>query len=110
MTTTATLPTLTATVETRSQHSRGSSASRFGGPDTYVAVLIAPAGVAVPRTLRCDVLAKRGIEIKYCGEGYSRNAGPRSMLGSAIEKAKRIASRINTVEAAWSDMRHCEMY
>jgi hypothetical protein len=110
MTTTATLPTLTATVETRSQHSRGSSAHRFGGPDTYVAVVIAPEGVQVPRTLRGDVLANRGIQIKYCGEGYSQHSGARSMLGAAIEKASRLAARINTAEAAWSDLRHCEMY
>jgi hypothetical protein len=104
-------PTLTAQVETRSQHSRGSSAHRFGGPDTYVAVVIAPVGVEIPHTLRGDVLAKRGIEIKHFGEGYSRHCETsRSMLYRAIARAEAFATRINTAQAAWLDLRHCEMY
>ena len=56
-------------IHSRSQHSVGSSAHRFGGPDTYVAVTMAPQGVQVPKILRRDVLAARGIQIIYCGEG-----------------------------------------
>lgn len=79
-------------IHTRSQHSVGSSSHRFGGPDTYVAVTVAPAGVAVPYTLRRDVLAKRGIQLIYCGEGCSRNCGQRSMLGKAVTKAQSIVA------------------
>lgn len=82
----------TITIHTRSQHSRGSSAHRFGGPDRYVAITIAPAGVQVPYVLRRDVLSKRGIEIRYCGEGYSRHSGPRSMLGQALARALQMQS------------------
>jgi len=81
-------------IHTRSQHSRGSSAHRFGGPDTYVAVTITPAGVLVPYVLRKDVLTRRGIEIRYCGEGYSRHSGPRSMLGQAYSLAQQIAAEV----------------
>lgn len=93
---TSTLPAASGkivTIHSRSQHSNGSSAHRFGGPDTYVAVTIAPAGVAVPYTLRHDVLANRGIQIIYCGEGYSKNSGSRSMLGQAFARAREIVAR-----------------
>lgn len=77
------------TLQIRSQHSVGSSSSRFGGPDRYVAVTIAPEGISVPYTLRQDVLAKRGIQIKYFGQGYSRNCRTqRSMLCRAISSAE----------------------
>jgi len=85
-------PSVVKTVHTRSQHSNGSSAHRFGGPDTYVAVTIAPAGVSVPYVLRRDVLAARGIQIRYFGEGYSEHSGPRSMLGQAIAAAREFAA------------------
>ena len=71
----------------RSQHSRGSSKG-FGGPDTYVAVTVAPNGVTVPYVLNSDVLAKRGIRIKYFGEGYREHDGPRSALGKTIAAAR----------------------
>lgn len=87
-----------AQVHIRSQRSVGSSAHRFGGPDMYVAVTVAPAGVEVPRVLRRDILARRGIEIKYFGEGYSKNAGPRSMLGRALLAAEQFARSINDPE------------
>ncbi len=73
----------------RRQHSRGSSANHFGGPDTYVAVTIAPNGVIVPNVLRHKVLRLRGIEILYFGEGYAKHTGPTSMLGKAIAGAKK---------------------
>ena len=78
------------TSHVRSQPSTGSSAHRFGGPDTYVAVTAAPQGTPVPYTLRRDVLANRGIELIYCGEGYSKNSGSRSMLGQAYARAQQI--------------------
>jgi hypothetical protein len=100
MTANTTTTPRTAQVHIRSQHSNGSSAHRFGGPDTYVAVTVAPAGVAVPYVLRRDVLARRGIEIRYYGEGYSRHSGPRSMLGRAIAAANQFARSINAQEVA----------
>lgn len=72
----------------RSQHSRGSTANRFGGPDTYVAVQIVPEGVTPLQSLQEQAAKKRGITIKYFGEGYSKYTGPRSSLGQAIEAAK----------------------
>lgn len=93
-------PKIHAQVHIRSQRSVGSSANRFGGPDRYVAVTIAPVGVEVPLVLRRDVLEKRGITIKYFGEGYSEHTGPRSMLGRAIAAAEQYARSINEPEAA----------
>lgn len=58
-----------AYVEIRGQHSRGSSANQFGGPDTYVAVQIVPEGQEPLTVLNRYHAAKRGIEIKYFGEG-----------------------------------------
>jgi len=75
-------------IHTRSQHSKGSSSNTFGGPDTYVAVTIAPDGVVVPKVLNRKLLASRGIKIKYFGEGYAKHSGPRSMLGRAIKAAE----------------------
>jgi hypothetical protein len=96
-TTTSTLPAHPGkllAIHSRSQHSAGFGAHRFrSGPDTYVAVTIAPQGVQVPRILRRDVLRSRGIEIVYCGEGYSRNCGSRSMLGQAYARAAEIVAR-----------------
>ena len=80
-------------IHVRSQKSVGAGGpGQFGGPDRYVAVTIAPAGAQVPKVLRRDVLAARGIEIRYCGEGYSRHDGPRSMLGQAWARAHQIVA------------------
>jgi len=90
-----------AVVEVRSQHSRGSSGSKWGGPDTYVAVQIIPDGVARLRYLNRSVAARRGIEIIYCGEGYQdRQKTTRSALGAALAKAHKIADEINNQQAA----------
>jgi hypothetical protein len=78
----------------RSQHSRGSGSNAFGGPDTYVAVVSRPDDKTEwpqSRPLNRDHLRKHGYQITYCGEGYSRNDGPRSMLGQALLEAHRIA-------------------
>jgi len=88
----------TAYVETRSQKSVGSS-NGFGGPNTYVAVQVVPAGVERLRVLNQRAAKQRGIEIIYCGEGYSnRCTSPRSMLCQAIAKAERVANEINQAE------------
>ena len=79
-------------VHIRSQHSVGSSAHQFGGPDTYVAVTVAPEGITVPYCLRRDVLARRGIQFIYIGEGYGGHSGPRSALGRALAKAHDVAA------------------
>ena len=85
-----------AIVEVRSQHSRGSSSGKFGGPDTYVSVQIVPEGVKPLACLNYSVAAKRGIKIEYCGEGYSRNSGPHSALGKALAAAKIRAAKLNS--------------
>lgn len=84
-----------AHVEIRSQHSRGSSANRFGGPDTYVSVQCVPDGVCPLTYLNRKVAKKRNIILIYCGEGYRKNDGPKSMLGQAIAKAEKVAAEIN---------------
>lgn len=74
-------------VHVRSQHARGKWPHQ--GPDTYVAVTIAPDGVTVPYPLNASLLAKRKIQIIYFGEGYRKHDGPKSMLGQAMESAHR---------------------
>ena len=76
-------------LEIKSQHSVGSGgAGKFGGPDTYVAVQIVP-GDAIPLSSLQERAAKRrGIVIKYFGQGYRAHSGPRSMLGRSIAAAK----------------------
>lgn len=81
-----------AIVEIRSQR------AKHGGPDRYVAVQVVPEGVEPLRVLNHSVAAKRGIQIIHCGEGYSlRCKTLRSMLGSAIADAQRIANNINGI-------------
>jgi len=91
------MPRTYATVHTRSQHAK-TSLSGDRGPDTYVAVTITPEGVALPPYLRRDILEKRGIEIHYFGEGYSRHTGPRSSLGKAVAEAEKYAARHNEAQ------------
>jgi len=94
---------LVAQVHTRRQKSVGAGGpGKFGGPDTYVAVTVAPRGVDVPHALRADVLAKRGIKLEYFGEGYAEHQGPRSALGRALEAARAFAKSINDDPAATS--------
>jgi len=84
-----------AFIEVRSQHSKGSCAHMFGGPDTYIAIQIVPHGQKRLKVLNKKAATNRGIKIIYCGEGYSRHRGATSMLGQAIEKAQDIAEKIN---------------
>ncbi len=83
---------MTAYIEIRSQHSKGSSGGKFGGPDTYVAVQVVPEGVSPLKVLNRKVAAKRGIKIIHCGQGYSnRQKTSRSSLGAAKAYAAEIA-------------------
>lgn len=84
---------MTYTVHTRSQHAK--HGRKFHGPDTHVAVTAAPEGVELPKYLNHRVLAARGIEIKYFGEGYAEHTGPRSMLGKALAAAHAYADYMN---------------
>lgn len=72
----------------RSQHSVGSSAHMFGGPDTYVAVQCVPDDVVPLAVLNSKLATKRGIKIVRFGEGYRKSSGPRSMLGRAVAAAE----------------------
>lgn len=86
---------VTALMCERSQHSRGRSASSFGGPDTYVAVQIVPFGVEPLHLLNAKVAKARGIRIIYCGDGYRRNqATNRSMLGQAWILGRKVKQAV----------------
>ncbi len=86
----------TAYVEIRSQHSKKSSPNGFGGPDTYISVQVVPDGVERLKVLNKRAAKERGIELIYCGEGYSnRVATNQSMLNQARAEAERIATEIN---------------
>ena len=67
----------------------------FGGPDTYVAVQIVPQGAIRLRSLQEHAAKKRGIIIRYFGEGYSKHRGPRSMLGRAISRAQAFIDEVH---------------
>lgn len=82
--------TIKVEMHERSQKSIGSGQGKFGGPDTYIAVTYTPDGKVCPKVLNHKVLTNRGIKCIYCGEGYSLHRGPRSMLGQAIAKGKRL--------------------
>jgi hypothetical protein len=68
----------------------------FGGPDIYFAVQVVPEGVERLKALNRRVAAQRGIEIVFCGEGYSRRQETmRSAYRQAEAKAVKIADEIN---------------
>jgi hypothetical protein len=91
---------MTAHIETRRQHSVGSARGGFGGPDTYVAVQVVPTGTVRLKCLNRETARKRGIDIIYCGDGYSANQKTqRSMLGRALAEARRIADEINRIDS-----------
>jgi len=85
----------TAHFEIRSQKSIGSRNSKFGGPDTYVAVQVVPEGIDPLKQLNRNVAEKRGIEIIHFGEGYSEHSGIRSALGKAIAAAQEFVHNHN---------------
>ena len=98
-----------AIIEVRSQKSVGSSSGKFGGPDCYVAVQIVPDGVTPLRNLNRIVAEKRGITLKYFGEGYSRSFTNKSMLGQARLAAKKFVRNFN--EQLWlAEQKQIEMY
>ncbi len=69
----------------------------FYGPDTYVAVQIVPDGVEpLLEVLDPHEAAKRGIEIRRFGDGYSYSDGPRSRLAKAIDRAEHFIAEMNT--------------
>ena len=83
-----------AYVEKRSQKRVGSPPK--AGPDTYFAVQVVPRFERKLTSLNSNVAAQRGIEIIYCGQGYSnRTTSPTSMYNVAQSEAIRIADRIN---------------
>jgi hypothetical protein len=82
---------VTYQIHRRGQHAK-KGRSGFSGPNTYVAVTVAPEGATVPYVLNSTVLAKRGIEIRYIGEGYAEHSGPRSMLAEAFRCANAYVS------------------
>lgn len=92
-------------VHVRSQHSKGSSNGQFGGPDTYVAVTMAPDNAEVPRALNQTILQRRGIKIRYFGEGYSQHRGSRSKLGRAVAWASTFVAWKQHIENLWADPR-----
>lgn len=86
--------TTTAYLEIRSQPARGTWPRQ--GPDKYVAVQFVPDGVEKLVSLNRGVAAKRGIEIRIVGEGYSASTGPKSALGIAILRASKIVASHNS--------------
>lgn len=85
-----------AYIETRSQKAKGRWPKQ--GPDTYVAVQLVPDGIEPLKYLNHKVAEVRGIKIKIFGEGYSRNSGPKSMLGIALKEAKSFIKNLKTEE------------
>ena len=86
----------TATAEIRQQPTKGRWPRQ--GPDTYVMVQVIPRGATPLVALNRHNAALRGIKLVYCGEGYAlRQQTNRSMLGAALEKAKRLTNLINTI-------------
>ncbi len=84
---------MTAYLEVRTQSARGQWPSQ--GPGMYVAVQIVPEGVERLKVLRHDVAAKRGIEIRWIGEGYYNRTGPRSSLGIAVAAGEELVAQLN---------------
>lgn len=85
-----------AYVEIRSQSPKGVGSWPRTGPDVYVAVQVVPDGVDKLTVLNKKVASKRGIDIIWCGEGYSnRCISSNSMLNIAITKAESLAKKIN---------------
>ena len=84
-----------AYIEERSQKSVGTWPK--SGPNTYVAVQLVPDGVPPLRYLNHKVAKMRGIQIIYCGEGYSnRDKSPNSMLNQARDYAKKVKQKYDS--------------
>ena len=87
---------LVAEIIQRSQHSYGSSANMFGGPDCYVSLIIRPENSEpVGRHPLSRHNVKRfGWQEIVAGSGYSDHSGPRSSLGKAWAFAEAEAERL----------------
>lgn len=88
-----------ATVQVRTQKSRGNTSKRFGGPDKYFAVVVHNGNFVDGTPLRADSARRRGWVIKYFGEGYSRHSGPRSMYHANLCAANEFARQFNLAYA-----------
>lgn len=67
------------------------------GPDKYVCVQVCPDDVEPLKKISSTRAAKLGIDIIYCGDGYSnRQKSPLSMLNKAKTKAQKIVDYINS--------------
>lgn len=86
----------TAEIVTRSQHSRKSYGSSFGGPDRYLAVVVRPHGSApVGAHPLSRANAKRfGWEIHYVGEYYYDHTGPRSIYARHLAAARAFIAQV----------------
>ena len=83
-----------AFVEKRSQKRVGTPPK--AGPDTYFVVQVVPVGKPRLKVLNTKIAAKRGIDIIFCGDGYSnRQTKSTSMYNLAKTKAFEIATKIN---------------
>jgi hypothetical protein len=87
----------TVDIVLRTQKSRGSRPGKYGGPDTYVSAVIRDVESEPVRghPLSQANIRKYGWEIIHCGEGYSKNSGPRSALGKAIALANVVHASFN---------------
>lgn len=85
-----------AYLEQRSQKAKGRFPKQ--GPNTYIAVQVVPNGIKPLVYLNKNFAKKRGIKIKYFGEGYSNRTGPNSMLYKALQEAKIYCDTINFIE------------
>ena len=75
----------------------------FHGPDTYVAVVSVPEGIAfnpASTPLQTARLEAKGIRVEYMGEGYGQHSGSRSALGQAIASAQARVRDLQGVVAA----------
>lgn len=94
---------------TRGQHSRGSSANTFGGPDTYMAVVVVPDDVEFNegRTpLNKRLLESKGIRVYHCGEFYHDHTSDRSRLyQGCLAQAEIIEDKLTQQQSAlWSQL------
>ena len=94
---------------TRGQHSRGSSANMFGGPDTYMAVVVVPDDVEFneERTpLNKAQLHRKGIMVHHCGQFYADHTGPRSRFyQNCVTNAESVEKQLVTQQQAlWSKL------
>jgi len=103
--------TTIAYFEIRCQHATGGQWPAKG-PDKYVAVQIVPEDATPLKVLNFAAAKRRGITIKYIGEGYGNRTGPRSSLGKAIKEAQKMVALHNTQDQVTYEItwRHYEKH